>query len=78
MAETLPVLVVEDDDDLREALTDTLELSGYAAISTADAEQALAWLDKGSPGLVLSDVQMPGMDGHALLRAIKIDPTVMG
>jgi CheY-like chemotaxis protein len=29
MAETLPVLVVEDDDDLREALTDTLELSGY-------------------------------------------------
>jgi two-component system response regulator FlrC len=71
MAETLPVLVVEDDDDLREALTDTLELSGYSAIATADAEQALAWLDKGNPGLVLTDVQMPGMDGHALLRTLK-------
>ena len=71
MAETLPVMVVEDDADLREALTDTLELAGYTAIATADAEQALAWLEKGNPGLVLSDVQMPGMDGHALLRTLK-------
>jgi hypothetical protein len=71
MAETLPVLVVEDDDDLREALTDTLELAGYQPFPAADAEQALAWLDKGNPGLVLSDVQMPGMDGHALLRTLK-------
>ncbi|MCP5279363.1 MAG: sigma-54-dependent Fis family transcriptional regulator [Thiobacillus sp.] len=71
MAETLPVLVVEDDAPLREALADTLELAGYSVMSADDAEQALAWLDKGSPGLVLSDVQMPGMDGHALLRAIK-------
>jgi len=71
MAETLPVLVVEDDKNLREALTDTLELAGYSAIAAADAEQALSWLEKGNPGLVLSDVQMPGMDGHALLRMLK-------
>ena len=71
MPETLPVLVVEDDDSLREALLDTLELSGYAAHAAADAEQALAWLERGRTGLVLSDVQMPGMDGHALLRTLK-------
>jgi two-component system response regulator FlrC len=75
MAESLPVLVVEDDPALREALADTLEMAGYSAIAAADAEQALSWLDKGevesSPGLVLTDVQMPGMDGHALLRALK-------
>lgn len=71
MAETLPVLVVEDDANLREALTDTLELAGYTAIAASDAEQALAWLDRGNPGLVLSDVQMPGMDGHALLNTLK-------
>jgi len=75
MAEALPVLVVEDDPALREALTDTLEMAGYRALSAANAEQALAWLDKGAvegkPGLVLTDVQMPGMDGHALLRALK-------
>ncbi|MDP2833206.1 MAG: sigma-54 dependent transcriptional regulator [Pseudomonadota bacterium] len=71
MAEPLPILVVEDDPPLREALMDTLELSGYAAHAAADGEQALAWLGKGSFGLVLSDVQMPGMDGHALLRTLK-------
>ncbi len=71
MAETLPVLVVEDDTPLREALADTLELAGYSVMPAADAQQALAWLEKGAPGLVLSDVQMPGMDGHALLRTIK-------
>lgn len=71
MAETLPVLVVEDDAPLREALADTLELAGYSVMAAGDAQQALAWLEKGAPGLVLTDVQMPGMDGHALLRAIK-------
>jgi two-component system response regulator FlrC len=71
MAEARPVLVVEDDAPLREALADTLELAGYTVVPAVDAQQALAWLEKGVPGLVLSDVQMPGMDGHALLRAIK-------
>lgn len=71
MAETLPVLVVEDDAPLREALADTLELAGYSVMAAGDAQQALAWLEKRAPGLVLTDVQMPGMDGHALLRNIK-------
>ncbi len=71
MPDSLPVLVVEDDAALREALADTLELAGYTAIPAADAEQALAWLERGDPGLVLSDVQMPGMDGHTLLRTLK-------
>ncbi|MBU1664235.1 MAG: sigma-54 dependent transcriptional regulator [Gammaproteobacteria bacterium] len=71
MAEALPILVVEDDAPLREALMDTLELSGYAAHAAADGEQALAWMGEERFGLVLSDVQMPGMDGHALLRSLK-------
>lgn len=71
MAETLPVLVVEDDAPLREALADTLELAGYSVTVASDAQQALVWLEKRAPGLVLTDVQMPGMDGHALLRNIK-------
>jgi two-component system response regulator FlrC len=72
MAETLPVLVVEDDADLREALTDTLELAGYSAIAAADAEQALAWLEKGNPGLVL-ERRADARHGwtHALLRMLK-------
>jgi len=71
MSESLPVLVVEDDEALREALTDTLEMAGYGAIAAGNAEQALALVDRYMPGLVLSDVQMPGMDGHALLDTLK-------
>lgn len=71
MNDALSVLVVEDDAPLREALSDTLELAGYSVTAVPDAEVALGWLERGNPGLVLTDVQMPGMDGHALLRAIK-------
>ena len=71
MPESLQVLVVEDDPDLREALTDTLTMAGYNAIGANNAEQALACLERNDPGLVLTDVQMPGMDGHELLRALK-------
>jgi len=71
MAETLPILVVEDDASLREALTDTLEMAGYSVIAAATGESALSQLERTHPGLVLTDVQMPGMDGHALLRNLK-------
>ncbi|MBI5938125.1 MAG: sigma-54-dependent Fis family transcriptional regulator [Betaproteobacteria bacterium] len=65
------ILVVEDDAALNEALVDTLVLAGYRVDSAPSAEAALAALRRELPGLVLSDVQMPGMDGHALLRSIK-------
>jgi two-component system response regulator FlrC len=66
-----PILVVEDDAALREALVDSLEIAGYSVIDAVDAESALAQIGRRAPGLVLSDVQMPGMDGHALLRTLK-------
>ena len=68
---TLPILVVEDDRDLREALCDTLALAGYQALSAADGHAALAMLERQQVGLVVSDVQMQPMDGHVLLREIK-------
>ncbi len=67
----LPILIVEDDRDLREALADTLQLAGYPVRLAEDGESALAVLAEGPVGLVVSDVQMRPMDGHALLRAIK-------
>jgi two-component system response regulator FlrC len=68
---TLPVLVVEDDVDLREALCDTLELAGYRVLSAADGTAALDVLAVDQVGIVVSDVQMQPMDGHVLLREIK-------
>src|SRR5271166_4625243 len=65
------VLVVEDDVALREALIDTLRAAGIAAVAEADAAGALRRLEEESIALVISDVQMPGPDGHQLLSMIK-------
>ncbi|NTV94203.1 MAG: sigma-54-dependent Fis family transcriptional regulator [Thiobacillus sp.] len=65
------ILVVEDDAALREALTDTLELAGQTVVSAPEGETALAVLGRETVDMVLSDVQMPGMDGHELLRRVK-------
>ncbi|WP_348945605.1 sigma-54 dependent transcriptional regulator [Chitinibacter sp. FCG-7] len=67
----LPVLIVEDDDDLREALVDTLELDGYGVVVAEDGVSALAVLASQQVGLVISDVQMQPMDGETLLVEIK-------
>ncbi|MCB1842307.1 MAG: sigma-54-dependent Fis family transcriptional regulator, partial [Halioglobus sp.] len=65
------VLVVEDDDALREALCDTLEYGGYAALSACNGVEALCTLEKELVDLVISDVQMDEMDGHTLLREVR-------
>ncbi|MBB5019874.1 two-component system response regulator FlrC [Chitinivorax tropicus] len=67
----LPVLVVEDDKSLREALLDTLELSGYTVRAAADGSEALALLAREPIGLIVSDVQMRPMGGYELLLAVK-------
>ncbi|WP_148716213.1 sigma-54-dependent transcriptional regulator [Chitinolyticbacter meiyuanensis] len=68
---SLPILIVEDDDDLREALTDTLELGGHAVLTATDGAAALMVLERERVALVLSDVQMQPMDGEALLIEVK-------
>jgi len=71
MATELPVLVVEDDPNLREAVCDTLELAGQAVLSAPGGEEALRLLDVQSVSLVVSDVRMMPMDGIALLKEIR-------
>ncbi|MFV1873217.1 MAG: sigma-54-dependent transcriptional regulator [Oleiphilus sp.] len=66
------VLIVEDDRELREALCTTLQLAGMAFIEADCAEAALIQLEKNKVDIVVSDVNMPGMDGHALLGHIKL------
>lgn len=68
---TVKILLVEDDPALREALCDTLQLAGYPHRGVASGEAALLALQQELFGLVISDVNMPGMDGHALQRTIR-------
>ncbi len=65
------VLVVEDDATLRGALTDTLRAAGLTTLAAADAAGALRLIAEAPVALVISDIQMPGMDGHRLLATIK-------
>ncbi|MDU4058011.1 MAG: sigma-54 dependent transcriptional regulator [Pseudomonas oryzihabitans] len=74
---TLPILLVEDDRALREALADTLELGGYRYRAVDSGEAALLALAEEPFGLVISDVNMPGIDGHQLLASIRLrDPAL--
>ncbi|WP_303731944.1 sigma-54 dependent transcriptional regulator [Idiomarina piscisalsi] len=64
------VLVVEDDVSLREAIIDTLELADCQCLEAANGEEALVALKETKVSLVISDVQMPGVDGLQLLRSM--------
>lgn len=65
------VLVVEDDADLREALAETLELAGAAVLQADSGERALELLAEQAVAMVVSDVNMGGMDGLELLRTLR-------
>ena len=65
------VLIVEDDRDLAEALCDILHGAGIAACIAGDGETAWRRIGDGDIGLVLSDVQMPSLDGYGLLQRIR-------
>ncbi|GHU36591.1 sigma-54-dependent Fis family transcriptional regulator [Betaproteobacteria bacterium] len=72
MAQGLPILVVEDDPNLREAVCDTLELAGQAVVSAPGGEEALRLLSEQPVSLVVSDVRMMPMDGITLLKEIRV------
>lgn len=67
----IKVLLVEDDRALREALADTLLLAGHDYTAVGSAEEALEAVGAEVFNLVLSDVNMPGMDGHQLLGLLR-------
>jgi len=67
------VLVVEDDAGLREALIDTLMISGIECVEANSAESAMLLLKQHKFSLVVSDVQMGAMSGLDLLRSIKLN-----
>ncbi|MBY4677429.1 sigma-54-dependent transcriptional regulator [Marinobacterium arenosum] len=62
------VLLVDDEQMVRQATEQWLKMSGFEVISCSGAEQALAQLDEAFPGVLLTDVKMPGMDGLQLMR----------
>ena len=67
-----PILIVDDDEGIREALQMAFETEGYETAVAAQGEEALAWLgEHSSPGLVLLDLMMPVMDGWQVIDNLR-------
>jgi signal transduction histidine kinase len=67
------ILVIDDEDEYRAVIKLTLKMLGYGIIEATNGLDGLAAVKMHHPDLVLCDVNMPEMDGHALLRALKED-----
>lgn len=67
------LLVVEDDDLLRQTLTDMLELNHFPVRSAATATEGLALADRQPPDLIITDLNLPGMSGFELLGRLGQD-----
>jgi len=69
------VLIVEDDEDLREMMAQILSLAGFNAATATNGREALDYLRRGdAPQLILLDLMMPVMDGWEFQRERRRDP----
>ncbi len=65
------ILVVDDDEGIRENLAELLALDGYRIFTAASAEEALTRLESEDVDLILTDFQMPGASGVELIEAAR-------
>jgi DNA-binding response OmpR family regulator len=74
MAELRPILIVEDIPYLRELMEVTLKYKGYPVVSARDGDEALGMIAVEKPGLILTDILMPKLDGFAFAHKLRKDP----
>ena len=70
MAQAMKIAIVDDEQDMRQSISQWLALSGYDTETFASAEDALKVLGPDYPGIVISDIRMPGMDGMRFLKKL--------
>ncbi|MBD8616044.1 sigma-54-dependent Fis family transcriptional regulator [Pseudomonas putida] len=66
----IQVVLIDDDPHLRQALSQTLDLAGLKVLALADAQGLSACIERDWPGVVVSDIRMPGIDGLQLLEQL--------
>lgn len=69
-----PILIVDDNPTNLKLARIVLEAEGYSTVTATDAPAALRVLERCRPAIVLMDLQLPGMDGLELTRALRKDP----
>ena len=68
------VLIIEDNDDIRENVVEILELSGYNVAAAENGKIGVELALKFHPDIVLCDIMMPEMDGYDVLQALNTHP----
>jgi CheY-like chemotaxis protein len=72
-----PILVVDDDEDVRNMLCAVLAAEGYPVVGAADGVEALTSMRHNPPALAVVDMMMPRMDGEQLIRAMAQDAALV-
>ena len=73
----LKVAIIDDEKDIRESISQWLTLTGYETDVFSDADSALKIIGKGYPGVVITDIRMPGLSGMELLKRLShLDPQI--
>jgi two-component system cell cycle response regulator DivK len=78
MTDRAVVLIIEDNERNRKLARDILNHAGFDTLEAGTAEDGLALAAERSPGIVLMDVQLPGIDGVQALRRLRSDPATAG
>ena len=73
ISESATILIVEDEQDIRELLAYNLEKEGYATVQAADGKEGLELARSRKPDLILLDLMLPKMDGLAVCRELERD-----
>lgn len=73
ISESATILIVEDEQDIRELLAYNLEKEGYATVQAADGKEGLDLARSRKPDLILLDLMLPKMDGLAVCRELERD-----
>jgi len=68
------ILLVEDEDIIRESVAEVLELNGFEVMTAMDGLQALTILEVETPDLILADIMMPHMNGYQFFQRVRSNP----
>jgi len=73
---SVTILVIEDDESVRQSLADILELNGFKTLLASDGTQGLALARRELPAIIITDLGLPGLNGFELLQAFRCDETL--
>ena len=71
MKQNTKVLIIEDEDPLRMALSDALRAEGYSTMEAADGNQGYELASSQNPDLILLDLMLPGRNGFSVLKGVR-------